>query len=62
MDQERKEKERKRSQQVVVIKVNRIQENQIDATLQQMWKIAATRDQKVVQSSCETVSESFDFN
>lgn len=33
-DQERKEIERMRSQHVAVIKVNRIQENQIDATLQ----------------------------
>ena len=32
-DQERKEIERMRSQHVAVIKVNHIQENQIDATL-----------------------------
>ena len=46
--QDRKEKERMRSQQVVMIKVERNQGNQIDATLQQMRENAPTGDQKTI--------------
>ena len=51
-----------RSHQVFVSKVNRIQENQIDATLQQMWKNATAGAQKAIQSDWTTTSKSLEVN
>jgi len=42
-----------------VIKVDKMQDNQSDATLQQMREIATARSQKLVQSDWTTTSESF---